>query len=329
MSKATSPRFSSRLHQKLGLGTWQLGGPNMVQGKAMGWGEISEEESLAILSAALEAGIQFIDTADSYGKGLSEVIVGNALQAATYPQDIMVCTKFGNVYLPDGTTGQDFSSEHLYASVKASLQRLQREHIDILLMHSPPDNFDWANYDRAPLEDLISQGLIRQYGVSSKSVYGAKRVMDAGFGSVIEVIYNALDRRVDEILGQHPNMSKYDIIGRVPLGSGFLSDRLLIEEPNFGEDDYRSHMADRDKNWMLDNARKLAFLAALPGGLSANALRFTLQNPIISVVIPGARSVNQVKSNVMASNLDALSQELIQRIEQSVPSVPDWWKPSS
>ncbi|MHA8097675.1 aldo/keto reductase [Aquirufa aurantiipilula] len=329
MSKATSPRFSSRLHQKLGLGTWQLGGPNMVQGKAMGWGEISEEESLAILSAALEAGIQFIDTADSYGKGLSEVIVGNALQAATYPQDIMVCTKFGNVYLPDGTTGQDFSSEHLYASVKASLQRLQREHIDILLMHSPPDNFDWANYDRSPLEDLISQGLIRQYGVSSKSVYGAKRVMDAGFGSVIEVIYNALDRRVDEILGQHPNMSKYDIIGRVPLGSGFLSDRLLIEEPNFGEDDYRSHMADRDKNWMLDNARKLAFLAALPGGLSANALRFTLQNPIISVVIPGARSVNQVKSNVMASNLDALSQELIQRIEQSVPSVPDWWKPSS
>lgn len=329
MSKATSPRFSSRLHQKLGLGTWQLGGPNMVQGKAMGWGEISEEESLAILSAALEAGIQFIDTADSYGKGLSEVIVGKALQAATYPQDIMVCTKFGNVYLPDGTTGQDFSSEHLYASVKASLQRLQREHIDILLMHSPPDNFDWANYDRSPLEDLISQGLIRQYGVSSKSVYGAKRVMDAGFGSVIEVIYNALDRRVDEILGQHPNMSNYDIIGRVPLGSGFLSDRLLIEEPNFGEDDYRSHMADRDKNWMLDNARKLAFLAALPGGLSANALRFTLQNPIISVVIPGARSVNQVKSNIMASNLDALSQELIQRIEQSVPSVPDWWKPSS
>ena len=329
MSKATSPRFSSRLHQKLGLGTWQLGGPNMVQGKAMGWGEISEEESLAILRAALEAEIQFIDTADSYGKGLSEVIVGKALQAATYPQDIIVCTKFGNVYLPDGTTGQDFSSEHLYASVKASLQRLQREHIDILLMHSPPDNFDWANYDRSPLEDLISQGLIRQYGVSSKSVYGAKRVMDAGFGSVIEVIYNALDRRVDEILGQHPNLSKYDIIGRVPLGSGFLSDRLLIEEPNFGEDDYRSHMADRDKNWMLDNARKLAFLAALPGGLSANALRFTLQNPIISVVIPGARSVNQVKSNIMASNLDALSQELIQRIEQSVPSVPDWWKPSS
>ncbi|CAM3816701.1 aldo/keto reductase [Aquirufa aurantiipilula] len=329
MSKATSPRFSSRLYQKLGLGTWQLGGPNMVQGKAMGWGEISEEESLAILRAALEAGIQFIDTADSYGKGLSEVIVGKALQATTYPQDIMVCTKFGNVYLPDGTSGQDFSSEHLYASVKASLQRLQREHIDILLMHSPPDNFDWANYDRSPLEDLISQGLIRQYGVSSKSVYGAKRVMDAGFGSVIEVIYNALDRRVDEILGQHPNLSKYDIIGRVPLGSGFLSDRLLIEEPNFGEDDYRSNMADRDKNWMLDNARKLAFLAALPGGLSANALRFTLQNPIISVVIPGARSVNQVKSNIMASNLDALSQELIQRIEQSVPSVPDWWKPSS
>lgn len=328
MTKASIHRFSNRLHQKLGLGTWQLGGPNIVQGKAMGWGEISEEESLAILSAAFEAGIQFIDTADSYGKGLSEIIVGKALRELSYPQDIIVCTKFGNVYLSDGTTGQDFSPEHLFASVKASLQRLQREHIDVLLLHSPPDNFDWANYDRAPFEDLISQGLIRQYGVSSKSVYGAKRVMDAGFGSVIEVIYNALDRRVDEILSSHPHQAAYDIIGRVPLGSGFLSDRLLTENPQFGEDDYRSHMADRDKNWMVENARKLAFLADLPGGLSANALRFTLQNPIISVVIPGARSVAQVQSNVLAANLPALSEAYIHRIEQSVPSVPDWWKPS-
>ncbi|MFY9160764.1 aldo/keto reductase [Aquirufa ecclesiirivi] len=328
MTKASIPRFSDRLQQKLGLGTWQLGGPNIVQGKAMGWGEISEEESLAILTEALKSGIQFIDTADSYGKGLSEKIVGKALQAASYSQDIIVCTKFGNVYLADGSTGQDFSPTHIYASVKASLQRLQREHIDVLLMHSPPDNFDWENYDRAPLEDLISQGLILQYGVSSKSVYGAKRVMDAGFGSVIEVIYNALDRRVDEILVQHPNVLKYDIIGRVPLGSGFLSDRLLTEEPHFGEGDYRSHMADRDKNWMLEHARKLAFLADLKGGLSANALRFTLQNPYMSVVIPGARSVAQVQSNIKAANLPPLNDEQIHRIEQSVPSVPDWWKPS-
>lgn len=326
--KTSIPRFSTRLHQKLGLGTWQLGGPNLVQGKAMGWGEISEEASLAILAEALEAGIQFIDTADSYGKGLSEIMVGKALQAAIYPQDIIVCTKFGNVYLPDGTTGQDFSHQHLHASVRASVQRMGLDHIDVLLMHSPPDNFDWENYDHAPFEDLVSQGLISQYGVSSKSVYGAKRVMDAGFGSVIEVIYNALDRRVDEILGQHPNLLQYDIIGRVPLGSGFLSDRLLKEDPQFAEDDYRFHMADRDKNWMVENARKLAFLADLEGGFSANALRFTLQNPFISVVIPGARSVAQVQSNLSAAQLAPIGDELIHRIEQSVPSVPDWWKPS-
>lgn len=329
MTKACIHRFSTRLQQKLGLGTWQLGGPNMVQGKAMGWGEISEEESLSILATALDSGIQFIDTADSYGKGLSEIIVGKALQAAIYPQDIIICTKFGNVYLPDGNTSQDFSAEHLQASVSASLQRLGRDHIDVLLMHSPPDNFDWEQYDREPLEDLVRRGLVRQYGVSSKSVYGAKRVMDAGFGSVIEVIYNALDRRADEILFNHPNYLDYDIIGRVPLGSGFLSDRLMAEDPQFGEDDYRFYMADRDKNWMLEHARKLAFLTDLPGGLSANALRFTLQNSQIAVVIPGARSVAQVQSNVLAANLPALSQEYIQRIEQSVPSVPDWWKPSN
>lgn len=329
MKKAGIPRFSTRLQQKLGLGTWQLGGPNMVQGKAMGWGEISEQESLSILATALESGIQFIDTADSYGKGLSEIIVGKALQAATYPQDIIVCTKFGNVYLPDGSTGQDFSAEHLHASVNASLQRLGRGHIDVLLMHSPPDNFDWEQYDPEPFEELVRRGLVRQYGVSSKSVYGAKRVMDAGFGSVIEVIYNALDRRAEEIIFNHPDYLDYDMIGRVPLGSGFLSDRLLLEDPQFGEDDYRSHMADRDKNWMLENARKLAFLAELPGGLSSNALRFTLQNSQIAVVIPGARSVAQVQSNVQAANLPALSQGYIQRIQQTVPSVPDWWKPTS
>ncbi|RXK48964.1 aldo/keto reductase [Aquirufa rosea] len=328
MTKTCSHRFSNRLHQKLGLGTWQLGGPNVVQGKAMGWGEINEEESLDILVTALESGIQFIDTADSYGKGLSEKMVGKALRTANFTQDVIVCTKFGNVYLPDGSTGQDFSVEHLMASVKASLDRLGRDCIDVLLMHSPPDNFDWENYDSHPFEDLVRQGLVRQYGVSSKSVYGAKRVMDAGFGSVIEVIYNVLDRRVDEILSHHPQREAYDIIGRVPLGSGFLSDRWLTEEPHFGEDDYRTYLADRDKNWMLENARKLAFLADLPGGLSANALRFSLQNPQIAVVIPGARSVSQVHANLSASNLPAIGQDLVDRIVQAVPSVPDWWKPS-
>ncbi len=315
------------LKKRIGLGTWQFGGPNIQNGRPTGWGAVNEIDAIHTVHAALEQGVRFFDTADSYGAGQSERILGRALDAQP-TSDVVICTKFGNRPTPDGTTIPDFSADYLVEAVDASLQRLGRETLDVLLLHSPPDNFDWANYDTEPFDKLVRAGKIGRYGVSSKSVYGAKRVMDAEFGSALEVIYNALDRRAETVLFNAPEADNYLFIGRVPLASGFLNPAYLNQQPTFANDDYRHNLPDRDRNWLIDSVRRLAFLNELPGGLATSALRFSLSHPAISVIIPGARHAGQVTANCAAEALGPLSSELIDRIKQAVSDVPDHWKPA-
>ena len=316
---------------QLGLGTWQLGGPAYANNVPTGWGEVTEAEALATLNEALAGGIRFIDTADSYGAGQSERLVGRALAAFAVPPGTLpveVCTKFGNRRNAQNEPIQDYSPTWLAEAVDESLARLQRPALDILLLHSPPDTFDWAAYDTELFEALIRAGKIRAYGVSSRSVYGAKRVMDAGFGSVLEVIYNALDRRAETVLFTHPRASAYRFIGRVPLASGFLNDTYLTQNPAFRPDEYRRYLLPRDHDWLLESARKLAFLAAETGGLRASALRFCLGQSALSVVIPGMRTAAQVQSNLLAAQLGPLPVALQTRISEAVPDVPPHWKPA-
>ena len=315
------------LNMRIGLGTWQFGGPNIQNGRPTGWGAVDEADAVQTVHVALEQGVRFFDTADSYGAGQSERILGRALTEQPVP-DATICTKFGNRPMPDGTTVPDFTAEYLTQAVDASLRRLGRETLGVLLLHSPPDNFNWANYDVQPFERLVQAGKIGQYGVSSKSVYGAKRVMEAGFGSVLEVIYNALDRRADTILFDAPEADRYSFIGRVPLASGFLNPAYLTQQPVFAADDYRHNLPDRDRNWLLDSVRRLAFLNELPGGLAMSALRFALSNPAVSIVIPGARRGSQVVANCSAETLGPLPENSLAQIRQAVPDVPDRWKPA-
>ncbi len=315
------------LETRIGLGTWQFGGPNVQNGRPTGWGAIDEVDAIQTVHAALERGVRFFDTADSYGAGQSERILGRAL-AAQPTSGVLVCTKFGNRPVADGTTVPDFTANYLVQAVEASLQRLGRETLDILLLHSPPDSFDWANYDTEPFERLVKAGKIGRYGVSSKSVYGARRVMDSGFGSVLEVIYNALDRRAETVVFNAPEADNYLFIGRVPLASGFLNSAYLSHQPTFAHDDYRHTLPDRDQNWLLESVRSLAFLNELPGGLATSALRFALSSPSVSVVIPGARNAAQVAANCAAEAIGPLTSETIDQIRKAVPDVPDHWKPA-
>ncbi|MRS60490.1 aldo/keto reductase [Larkinella terrae] len=321
-------RFNQRLSSRIGFGTWQLGGPNRVNGKPTGWGAVDEQEALRAIETALAQGINFFDTADSYGQGQSETILGKALRphAAT---DVVVCTKFGNTMDAQGIPGQDFGADYVQTAVENSLRRLQRDTLDVLLLHSPPDAFDWSSYDPAPFENLVKAGKIKAYGVSSKSVYGAKRVMEAGFGSVLEILYNALDRRAEDVLWTLPQADDYEFIVRVPLASGFLKPDYLTETPVFPDDQYRHYLPDRDRDWLLASARNLAFLNELPGGISTSALRFCLSNPAVSVVIPGMRNAGQVAANKTAEALGALSPEVLERIQTAVPDVPEHWKPKA
>jgi myo-inositol catabolism protein IolS len=317
---------------KLGFGTWQFGGPAYVNNKPTGWGAVDEAEAIEAIQVALAQGIRFFDTADSYGQGQAETILGDAL--AMYPawgspaQDIVICTKFGNRRDAQNQPVQDYSATYLTEAVEASLRRLRRDRLDIVLLHSPPDNFDWATYDPEPYEALIRAGKIGAYGVSSRSVYGARRVMEAGFGSVLEVIYNALDRRAEALLFTHPSADNYRFIARVPLASGFLKATYLTQNPTFPADEYRHYLPERDRDWLLNSVRQLAFLDELPGGLSASALRFSLGHPRVSVVIPGMRRAAHVLAHAKAAQLGTLPPDMLARIHESVPDVPAHWKPA-
>lgn len=310
-----------------------MGGENLINGIPMGWDAMNEHMAVGILQTAFSSGIQFIDTADSYGQGQAELYIGQAIRAHTKDADwdrskIMICTKFGNRVLDDGTMVQDFSLEHLVKAVDASLARLSCEYLDVLLFHSPPENFDWENYDRGPLNELVRAGKIREYGVSSKSVYGAKSVMDAEFGTVIEVIFNVLDRRLASILANHNGRKRYHIIGRVPLASGFLTDKVLLKNSSLFGGGYRSKIPDRDVHWFMESANKLAFLSEMRGGLTGNSLAFCLQSDCIDVVIPGVKDLNQLHAHLKALDISELSVDVLTKIEEAVPTVPSWWLPA-
>ena len=316
---------------RLGLGTWQFGGPNYVDNKPTGWGATDEAAAVRAIHRALDEGVHFIDTADSYGAGKSETIIGQAFAShadSSGRLPVEVCTKFGNRRNANGESVQDYSATYLTEAVEASLRRLRRDTLDVLLLHSPPDSFDWAAYDTEPFEALVRAGKIKAYGVSSRSVYGAKRVMEARFGSVLEVIYNALDRRAETVLWTDPVSGAYRFIARVPLASGFLKATYLSEDPVFPPDQYRHYLPDRDRDWLLGSTRKLAFLDELEGGISASAIRFCLSHPAVSVVIPGIRSDGQVMSHVRAARLGPLTNETLDQIEAAVPDVPPHWKPA-
>jgi aryl-alcohol dehydrogenase-like predicted oxidoreductase len=318
--------FSTQLSHKLGFGTWQFGGANFVNGKPTGWGDFDEKQAIQTIHYGLEQGIRFFDTADSYGRGQAETILGKALQQKT-TDGVIICTKFGNKELEKDIFTQDFSANYIENCVNKSLKRLQTDYLDVLLLHSPPDDFDWKNYDNQALEQLVKKGLIGQYGVSSKSVYGAKKVIESGFGSVVEVIYNVLDRRAKEVLFSLPNFNNYSIIGRVPMASGFLSSKYLHQEPVFRSDEYRNFMVDRDRHWFIEQVRNLGFLEEEAENISEAALRFALFEENIAVVIPGMRNILQVENNLSALKSGKLSAELLNKIIETTPDVPEWWKP--
>ena len=312
---------------KLGFGTWQFGGPNYVGGKPTGWGDFDTREATRAVHYALDHGITFFDTADTYGRGQAERFLGQALRSYAGSAKAVICTKFGNREVQPDVFVKDYSPQYLYQCVAASLDRLACQQLDTLLIHSPDDVFDWTNHDPQPYQRLLQQGVIGAYGVSSRSVYGAKKVVEAGFGTVIELTYNAIDRRAESELFDQTAFDKYQFVARVPLASGFLNPKYLLQDPVFQDNEYRRFMAHTDQSWLLAQVRRLGFLDDLEGGMAVSALRFALTHPRVGRVIPGMRTVAQVAQNLLATQLGPLPDDVLKKIIETVPDVPDHWKP--
>ncbi len=312
---------------KLGFGAWQLGGECTFGGRQTGWGKLDLPEAEKTIFEALEKGITFFDTAPGYGKGKSEEILGSVFSNVDSSK-IQVCTKYGSWENSQGEAYLDFSKEALFRSVEQSLTRLKIDKLHTILLHSPADDFDFTTFDSSPFQELKSKDIISHYGVSVRSLSGAKNVLNAKFGDTIEAIFNVLDRRAEEQIFTHKNFSEYTFIARVPLASGFLSENFLLNpDLNFGSTDIRSAISSNDRQWYKEAVQKLAFLNELSGGMSVSALRYVVHHQDVNYVIPGVRSRTHLNKNLQALELGALPSDIQQRIKNSLPTTnPAWIK---
>ncbi|MGL4631303.1 MAG: aldo/keto reductase [Leadbetterella sp.] len=305
----------------LGYGCWQLGGACTFGHRQTGWGNTDMQKAKEAIELAWANGVRFFDTAPGYGKGRSETFLGGSL-----PDEALICTKYGSYEDSSGNSYLDFSSTSLQTSLYDSLNRLNRNSVDTLLLHSPPDDFVFEYDLTSAFESLKSQGLIKHYGASVRTYRGACNVLNQSFGDTIEGVFNLLDRRVESEVFTHPNFGNYRFIARVPLASGFLSNGFLENKNlSFPENDIRFHMHPEDRGWFENSVDKLCFLKDLPGGISTSALRYVLFNPHVRYVIPGMRTPSQVENNLLAVQLGPLETDVVHRIREILPFTNPRW----
>jgi aryl-alcohol dehydrogenase-like predicted oxidoreductase len=300
---------------EIGFGSWAIGGPSESVGTPWGWGEVSERDATAAVERARELGVNFFDTADVYGDGHSEEMLGRALGPGW--KGAYVASKVGNV-VRDQQEGKDWSREHITRSCEASLKRLRKDMIDVYQLHNPEiadvQNGDWPE----TMERLREQGKIRWYGVSVFVPEEAMAVLERGAGHVIQLAYNALRLEMEEEVLPRARRDNIGIIARVPLYYGVLAGKFQ-PGTTFPANDHRSHtLAPEVMKELVPRADRLKPLAGSVS-LAQWALQFVLANPVVSTVIPGARNPRQAEQNCKAAEAPPLPQE-------QVVAVGKFWK---
>jgi aryl-alcohol dehydrogenase-like predicted oxidoreductase len=295
---------------RVGIGTWAIGG---------GWGPQPEEQSLAAIHEALDCGCLLIDTAYLYGNGRAERLVARALKEQK--KQVTVITKvFPLAYQWAPALGTPLESvfppEHIIACVEESLNRLQVECIDCLLLQtwcpSWGQELSWYH----TMLQLQQQGKIRSYGisVSDHRPDEANEIIKAGRVPILEIPYSILDQRAAERVFPLTQQHHISVIARSPLASGALAEDWS-EETHFHRKDWRRRVFRGDL--LLQTMRRVEMIKALVDSslpLAQFALRFCLSHPAISAVIPGIREKSHARCNLTVLEQEVLSQDTLNRI---------------
>ena len=302
---------------EIGFGAWAIGGTSEAAGMQWGWGETPEQDAIAAIHRARDLGVNFFDTADVYGNGRSEEVLGKAL--ASDWGKVLIASKVGNV-VRHGKGAKDWSREHLVKSCEASLKRLNKDVIDLYQLHNPTDydirHGDWPE----TMELLQKHGKIRYYGVSVFLPEEAMAVLARNKAQVIQLAYNPLRLEMEEGVLPLAQRKNVGIIARVPLYYGILAGKFK-PDTTFPSDDHRSHtLPPETMRELVPRADKLRALAGIKEGDSAAfaqwALRFILSNPAVSTVIPGARNPEQAEKNCSGSDGSLLPKEQVEEVRR-------------
>ena len=324
-------RMAARLGRavsEIGFGAWAIGGS---------WGEVAEADAVAALNAALDAGVTFIDTADVYGDGRSERIIGKVLKARG-GEGPFVATKAGRA---EGNRPEHYTRQSLERYVDKSLANLATDALDLLQLHCPhpavyymPEVFD-------ALDGLVAAGKLQRYGVSVEKVEeGLKAIEYPGVASV-QIIYNIFRERPARLFFREAKAKGVAVIVRVPLASGLLPGKMT-KDTHFAADDHRQFNRHGESFDVGETFAGVPFeegLAAVealkplvPAGapMAAFALRWILMNDAVTTVIPGAKNERQAKANTAAAELPPLTDETMAAVkalydERIAPYVDQRW----
>lgn len=292
-----------------GLGLWA------VQGSE--WGSGDDADSLGAIEVALDAGVNFFDTADVYGDGHSEELLGRAM--AGRRDRFIVATKIGWTAFDEANGRSQYDTvDKIVAGVGGSLRRLGTDYVDVIQCHigypEPNTEIFIEGFRR-----LKEQGMVRAWGVSTSDIDHLRRFNASGDCDVLQVDYSILNRIPEREIFPYCQEQGIGVIVRGPLGMGLLTGKFAADD-TFPEGDFR-------KAWIDDPAQNAQFLvdlatvenlkAVVPDGesLSQFALRFVVSHPAVSTVIPGARNQRQAEANVAAGRQPLLSKSELAAVD--------------
>jgi aryl-alcohol dehydrogenase-like predicted oxidoreductase len=298
---------------EVGFGAWAIGGT---------WGEVPEVDAMAALDEAVDQGITFFDTADVYGDGRSERFIA-ALRRERPDAPIVVATKAGRRLDPH--TAEAYTPAAIEGFVDRSRENLEMETLDLLQLHCPPTDVYYRPEMFEALDDLVSRGKIRSYGVSVERIEEALKAIEYEGVASVQIIFNMFRLRPTELFFREAKSRNVGIIARVPLASGLLTGKMSGAS-RFAADDHRTfnrHGEAFDVGETFSGVPYDTGLAAMeeirqlvPQGATPAqfALAWILAHPAVSSVIPGGKSASQVADNAAASDLGTLPSETMDRV---------------
>lgn len=298
-SEVISRRFgTTKLYtSEIGFGAWAIGGAAMAGTTPIGWGETDDRTSTKALEEAFDAGITFYDTADFYGLGHSEELIGRVF--GNRP-DVVIASKVGHRLRDDGSIFVDYGAEHIEAACEGSLRRLRREAIDLYQLHTAKVAHLIEGCAVETLERLREAGKIRYWGVSLNTYQPhpeAEFLIERGLGHGLQLVLNVINQRALDLLPRAA-AAGYGIIARMPLQFGLLSGKIG-RETRFASTDHRSfrlkpEILARALDELVPFVSRAAALGVEPARL---ALSYILSYREVSTVIPGIRTPEQARRN--------------------------------
>lgn len=296
----------------LSFGAWAIGGA---------WGPTEETVSLAALHKAVDMGVNFFDTADVYGDGISERLLSRLRRETR--AEIIVATKAGRRLNPH--TAEGYNRQNLTAFVERSLKNLETGALDLLQLHCPPTPVYYMPEVFGILDDLVKAGKVRYYGVSVEKVEEALKAIEYPGVQSVQIIFNMFRQRPVDLFFEQAKWRKVGILARVPLASGLLTGKMKPDS-TFAPDDHRAYNRHGESFDVGETFAGVPYELGLqavdelkevcPPGMSLTqfALRWILMFDAVTCAIPGAKRPSQAEENFSAADLPPLSAETMAQV---------------